>query len=28
LLAAHQPSPGLRLRRHCRVNDLGFPESP
>ena len=28
LLAAHHPSPGLRLQGHCRVEGLGFPESP
>ena len=28
LLGAHQPSPGLRLRRNFRVDDLGFPVSP
>ena len=28
LLATHQPCPGLRLQAHCRVDRLGFPESP
>ena len=28
LLAAHQPSPGLRLRPHCPAVGLGFPEPP
>ena len=28
LLATHQPSPGLRSQHHCRVDRLGFPESP
>jgi hypothetical protein len=28
LLAAHSPSPVLRSQSHCRVDRLGFPESP
>jgi len=26
--AAHHPSLDLRLQGHCRVDDLGFPETP
>ena len=28
LLAAHQPSPGLRSQGYCTANGLSFPESP
>lgn len=28
LLATHCRSPGLRLQSYCRVNGVGFPESP
>ena len=28
LIEPHYPSPGLQLQGHCRVDRLGFPESP